>query len=152
MEKSNMNTLKVGVIGPDVSIKSNLADIWEKLSTGFNLASRSKPDATVEVVSTGLDEGINVSAYRLAKQKNMVTTGISSDAVVMARNSGKKKGFKHKIYPVDNFKRVKKGNETKELLNYVDCLVALGTSRSIGSVVKAAREKGLPVYSYELED
>ena len=111
------------------------------LAQGLDLLT--KGHEKVEIVSGLTDLGIPSLAYHIAKDRAYRTVGIAC-----------KKAFENDLFPVDDQIIVGEewGDESETFLDYIDALVRIGGGEQSIDETKKAKDKGLPVYEYDLPE
>ena len=111
------------------------------LAIAFDIAGEDKEDCAI--VSGLTDIGIPALAYRMAKKMGWKTIGLTA-----------KEAKQYKCFPVDEeiIEGEKFGDESEKFIEYIDCFIRIGGGKQSLKEVEMAKEKGMPVYEYDLPE
>ena len=133
---------KVGVVGYS-GAKFNEDVAKALLAIAFDVVEEYNESKEYELVSGLTDVGIPGIAYRMAKRRGWKTVGLSAA-----------EAKEYDCFPVDeeiivgeNF-----GDESKEFISYIDCLVRVGGGKQSLDETELAKKKKIPVYEYDLPE
>jgi hypothetical protein len=134
---------KIGVVGysgakfDEKIAKALLAIAFDVVEQNFD------SDDGYELVSGLTDVGIPGLAYRMAVKEKWETVGLSA-----------KEAKEYDCFPVDEEIIVgeKFGDESKDFIEYIDCLIRIGGGKQSFKETEMARKKGIPVFEYDLPE
>lgn len=136
--------LKIGLVGYsdkkfDKDFATRLVNIG--LLTAVNENLKDHRPEEIFIVSGLTNIGIPALGYSFAKAIGWKTVGIACS-----------KASEYDCFPVDERIIVGSewGDESETFLNYIDALVRVGGGKQSLKEEELAKQKGLPVYAYEL--
>ncbi len=134
---------RIGVVGYSAKY-FNKTEAETLLREGFKQALKhNKNKYSVEIVSGLTDMGIPALAYKIATEKDYRTSGYAC-----------KKAEDMVQFNVDKANIIGNswGAESEEFLANIDVLIRIGGSSQSRDEAKTAKENGLPVFEYELDE
>lgn len=135
--------LKIGLVGySDKKFDKELASKLTRIGILKAINENSDGDPSRIFIVSGLTNiGIPSIGYSFAKDMGWKTVGIAC-----------KKAYEYECFPVDEEIIVGEnwGDESSTFLDYIDVLVRVGGGKQSLKEEGLAKEKGLPIYSYEL--
>ena len=134
------DVIRVGVVGY-LSRKFDETIAKALLGIAFEIVENEHPAKSYELVSGLTDSGIPGIAYRLADKMGWETTGLSAA-----------EAKEYDCYDVSKEIIVgdKFGDESEQLIDYIDCLIRVGGGPQSLDEVMNADDKNKPVYEFDL--
>ena len=133
--------LNIGIVG-NADGRFNEASAENRLEQVFEEISKSYGSMKINIISGATLCGIHKMLYPMAERLGYGTIGVMC-----------KKGYDWKLYPVDELyaKGADWGEESELFIAKIDVLYRIGGGTQSRRECQLARQKGIPVYEYELE-
>jgi len=133
----------IGVVGySDDKVFSH--DIAKALlAIAFDVVSEDLKSDDYALVSGLTNMGVPKLAYEMAEKRGWKTVGLSA-----------KEAKEYDCFPVDEEIIVGEhfGDESKEFIDYIDCLIRVGGGEQSMKETEMAKKKDIPVYEYDLPE
>lgn len=133
---------KIGVVGySGAKFDEKIAKAL--LAIAFDIVEQNIKSDKYDLVSGLTDIGIPSLAYNMAKKEGWKTVGLTA-----------KEAKEYDCFPVDEEIIVgeKFGDESKEFIDYLDCLIRIGGGKQSLKETEMAKDKGIPVYEFDLPE
>lgn len=133
---------KIGVVGySGAKFDEKIAKAL--LAIAFDIVEQNIKSDKYALVSGLTDIGIPSLAYNMAKKEGWKTVGLTA-----------KEAKEYDCFPVDEEIIVgeKFGDESKEFIDYLDCLIRIGGGKQSLKETEMAKDKGIPVYEFDLPE
>jgi len=140
---SEKNITKIGVVGYSDDKKFDQTIAKALMAIALDIVEKQFKSSQYELVSGLTSCGIPKIAYEMADANEWITVGLSAQ-----------EAKKYDCYDVDKeiIRGEKFGDESEYFIDYIDCLVRVGGGKQSIKETKMAKDKGLPVFEYDLPE